>query len=113
MKITILHLPYKELNPNSRVYRAIKIRVARQAKDEVIALVREQGYFYPLKTAHLSITFISKDWRRRDMDNLLSALKSSIDGLVGTVLVDDSADQLSISLKYEHGHEYATVMEVE
>ncbi len=114
MKITILHLPYKELNPNSRVYRAIKIRVARQAKDEVIALVREQGYFYPLNKAHLSITFISKDWRRRDLDNLHSAMKSSLDGLVAAgVLVDDSADQLSISLKYEHGPEYATVMEIE
>ncbi|KKL24727.1 hypothetical protein LCGC14_2412410, partial [marine sediment metagenome] len=59
-----------------------------------------------------SITFYSKDRLRRDLDNLLSAMKPCIDGLVGSVLADDSADQLSITLKYEHGPEYATIMEI-
>ena len=113
MKITIPHLPYKELNPNARVYWALRHKVAQIAKDEVIALVREQGYFYPLKKAHLSITFYSKDKRRRDLDNLHSAMKASCDGLVAAgVIEDDAADKLSVSLKYEHANEYATVMEI-
>ncbi len=112
MKITIPHLPYPELNPNRKVHHMKRYRFAQIAKDEVIALVREQGYFYPLEKAHLSIIFYSKTYRRRDLDNLLSACKPCIDGLVGTVLVDDSADQLSISLEYYHASEDATVMEV-
>ncbi|KKM01988.1 hypothetical protein LCGC14_1788990 [marine sediment metagenome] len=114
MKITIPHLPYKDLNPNNKSYWPQKYAVAQVAKDEVISLLREQGYFTPLKKAHLSITFYSKDWIHRDLDNLLAAMKSSIDGVVAAgVIAGDDAERLSISLKYEHADEYATVMEIE
>ncbi len=113
MKITIPHLPYRELNPNSRVHWRTHRRVSREAKDEVIALVREQGCFYPLKKAHLSICFYVKDNRRRDIDNLLAAMKPCIDGLVAAgVIEDDAADVLSLSMYYYHDSENATTLAV-
>ena len=56
----------------------------------------------PMEKAHLTLTFHAADKRRRDIDNLLSACKAYIDGLVAAgVIVDDSADNLSFSLYYE------------
>jgi len=84
------------------------------AKDEVVAELRSQGCAQdPLwPKAHLTITFQAKDRRRRDLDNLVAACKPWIDGLVGEVIVDDSADRLSISASYEIGTEEQTRMEV-
>ena len=54
--------------------------------------------------AHITITWRSKDKRKRDVDNLLAAMKGSIDGLVHAgVIEDDSAKELSYTLYYEWG----------
>jgi Holliday junction resolvase RusA-like endonuclease len=50
---------------------------------------------------HLDITFIANDKRRRDLDNLIASCKPWIDALVGTVIVDDSADRLSLTASYQ------------
>ena len=47
-----------------------------------------------------TVTFWMPDRRRRDLDNLLAAMKPAWDGLVDAgLLADDNADQLSITLK--------------
>ena len=69
----------------------------------------------PLEKAHLTITFRASDKRRRDMDNLLSASKAYVDGLVAAgVIADDSSDNLSYSLYYEKNKEHAaTIFDIE
>jgi hypothetical protein len=51
-----------------------------------------------------SVTFVVKDSRRRDGDNLLSSIKAGIDGLVdGFLLKDDSMGALRLSIDLERG----------
>ena len=73
----------------------------------MLAYVLEQGRpNTPMERAHITITWRAKDKRTRDIDNLLGAMKGSIDGLVeASVIVDDSAKYISYSLYYEWGDE--------
>ena len=91
--ITIPHLPYPELNPNSRVFWADKARVVKIAKDEIGWLAKAQWHDEkPMMKARISYAFFTKDHRRRDLDNLLSACKAYQDGLieVGVLFYDDA-----------------------
>ena len=78
-------------------------------------LVLEKGRpRIPFNEAHITITWVAKDKRRRDIDNLFSSMKAYIDGLVfADVLVDDSADLVGYTLRYEHGDKDDTVIEIE
>ena len=94
-----------------------KLRAAKaEAKDELVALLIEQGCVQdPLwERAHLKLTFVAADKRRRDLDNLIAACKPWIDGLVGAsgVIVDDAADRLSIEPSYRIGENEQTILEV-
>ena len=70
----------------------------------------------PMQKAHITITWRSSDKRNRDIDNLLSAMKGTIDGLVvERVIFDDSAKHLSYTLYYEWGDEIEkdeTILEI-
>lgn len=45
---------------------------------------------------HLGITFHPPDKRRRDLDGMLSSIKSHLDGLADSLRVDDIRFELSI-----------------
>ena len=115
--IVLPHLPEKEASPNHTrgkdwggLYKAQKIQ-----HEEVIILVRNEGVpDEPWEKAHLHILWRAADKRRRDGDNLLSAMKGHIDGLHYSGLIkDDSAQILSISSDYEEAAEkYETIMEI-
>ena len=64
------------------------------------------------ESAHLDLTFKAADKRRRDLDNLIACCKPWIDALVGVVIVDDSADRLSLSARYERGEVEETVITI-
>ena len=64
------------------------------------------------ESAHLDLTFKAADKRRRDLDNLIACCKPWIDALVGEVIVDDSADRLSLSARYERGEVEETVITI-
>ena len=113
---TVPHLPPRQLSPNARLHWA-KLRAAKaEAKDELGALLIEQGGVQdPLwERAHLKLTFVAADKRRRDLDNLIAACKPWIDGLVGAsgVIVDDAYDRLSIEASYRIGENEQTILEV-
>lgn len=114
--ITLPGLPDPNLSPNSRVSWAVRYRATLVAKDEVVALVREQGWFRaPIQgKVVLKITWCPADRRRRDYDNLVGAMKPYIDALVvAGVLVDDNAGRLSLVLDYRPEVELRqTVMEL-
>ena len=84
------------------------------AKEEMYLCVLKQGRpRAALPKAHITITFIAKDKRRRDIDNLFASMKAYIDGLVyARVILDDSADRVSYTLRYERGDKDDTIIEV-
>ena len=113
---TVPHLPPRELSPNARLHWA-RLRAARaKAKDELTALLIEQGCRQdPLwEKARLRLTFISADKRRRDLDNLIASCKAWIDALTGTngVIVDDTHDRLTIEATYKLGDTEQTIIEI-
>ena len=119
MRITIPGLPPRDASPNARVHYMKLANVKRNMKDVMIASVLEMPSMdrpvEPMEKAHLTITFKASDNRRRDIDNLLSASKAYIDGLVAAgIIVDDSSDNLSFSLYYEKDKEHAaTIFDIE
>ena len=115
MNIELGHLPDRDLNQNKRLHHMQLYRAKRQSKDEAMALVLEQGRpDIPYEKAHITITWVAKDKRRRDPDNLFASMKPYIDGLVEAGLIaDDSAMHVSYTLKYELGEANNTIVEVE
>ena len=118
MKIVLPNLPPKEANPNNNSHYYTRSKVRREQQEQIIGYVLSISKRppEPLNKAHITITWKSADNRNRDIDNLLSAMKGSIDGLVeADVLVDDSAKHLSYTLFYEWGDdvtENETIIEI-
>ena len=115
MRLELGHLPDRDLSPNARMHHMQLYRAKRQAKDEAMALVLEQGRpGTPYEAAHITITWVAKDKRRRDPDNLFASMKPYIDGLVEAGLIeDDSAMHVSYTLKYERGDADNTILGIE
>jgi Holliday junction resolvase RusA-like endonuclease len=115
MKIELGHLPGRDLNPNKRLHYMNLYRAKDAAKQEAAFLALEQGRpAQPYEKARLTITWIAKDKRRRDIDNLFAAMKPYIDGLVAVGLIaDDSAMHVTYTLRYERGDKDNTIIEVE
>ena len=115
MRIELGHLPDPDLNPNKRLHY-MKLYVAkRNAKDVAMGLVLEQGRpATPYAKAHITVTWVAKDKRRRDVDNLFASMKPYIDGLVDSgLLTDDDAMHVSYTLRYERGTKDNAIIEVE
>lgn len=115
MKIELGHLPDPDLNPNKRLHWSELSRAKREAKELAMVLVLEQGRpSTPYDQAHITITWVAKDKRRRDIDNLFAAMKAYIDGLVHVGLIaDDSAMHVTYTLRYERGDKDNTIIKVE
>ena len=113
--LNLRHLPSRELSPNARLHFHAHYQAKLAAKEEMYLLVLEKGRpRIPFNEAHITITWVAKDKRRRDIDNLFASMKAYIDGLVfADVLVDDSADLVGYTLRYERGDKDDTVIEVE
>ena len=119
MKIVLPNLPPKEANPNNNSHYYTRSKVRREQQEQIIGYVLSISKRppEPLNKAHITITWKSADNRNRDIDNLFSAMKGSLDGLVSAgVIIDDSAKHVSYTLKYEWGdgiEESQTVIEIE
>tara|TARA_R100001086_G_scaffold23425_3_gene11124 strand:+ start:773 stop:1126 length:354 start_codon:yes stop_codon:yes gene_type:complete len=115
MRLELGHLPARDLSPNKRLHYMALYQAKREAKDEAMALVLQQGRpKTPYGKAHVTITWIAKDKRRRDTDNLFASMKPYIDGLVDSgLLTDDDAMHVSYTLRYERGEKDNTIIEVE
>ena len=113
--INLGHLPDPDLSPNKRLHYMGLYKAKAAAKQEAAALVLAQGKpAHPYERAHITITWIAKDRRRRDVDNLFASCKAYIDGLVAVgLLEDDDAMRVSYTLRYEQGDKDNTIIEVE
>jgi Holliday junction resolvase RusA-like endonuclease len=90
-------------------------RAKREAREQAGWLAKEAGVpAQPFQKAHITITFVSGDRIRRDIDNLFAAMKPYIDGIVDAgVIADDSALNVSYTIRYERGPEANTIIEIE
>ena len=115
MRIYLNHLPDPMLSPNKRLHWREKQKHASLAKEEAMLRAIKSGRpMSPYEKAHITITVVSKDKRKRDVDNLFSAMKSYIDGIGRAgVIKDDSADRVSYTIKYENGKEHNTIIDIE
>lgn len=116
LKIEIPHLPYPELSPNWRGFWVVKARAVKAAREEIGWLAKVQWHDEkPMMKARISYIFRQKDYRHRDIDNLLSACKSFQDGLidVGVLFLDDFAHLELGSVKVEVGDKEETIIAVE
>jgi crossover junction endodeoxyribonuclease RusA len=87
----VLPFPDPRLSPNRRNQHRYVTAVRDIARNTGFFAVKEAGLQVPDRTPlHLILTFHAPDNRRRDMDNLLSASKSTLDGMFQALGVDDS-----------------------
>ena len=115
MQIELGHLPNPDLNPNKHLHHMQVYHARKEAKEETMWLVLEKGRpQQAIENAHITITWVAKDKRRRDIDNLFAAMKAYIDGLVYVgLIVDDSAMHVTYTLRYERGDKDNTIIKVE
>ena len=117
MILHLRHLPDRDLNPNKRLHHMELYKAKHAAKMETYLRVYSDGHGRPptpYSLAHITITWVAKDRRRRDIDNLFASMKAYIDGLVySQVILDDSADRISYTLIYEHGDEDDTIIQID
>ena len=134
MRIELKHLPYH--GPNSKLYKKIEddpyyalspnsrkskhwgalSKAKEGAKDEIIAIIKQQERpSRPYNPAYITITWVVKDKKPRDIDNLGAAMKPYIDGIVAAgVIVDDSDKHVTYApFNYEYGSEEKTIIQVD
>ena len=115
MKIELDRLPDSNLSPNKRLHHMELYKAKAAAKMDAVMLVLSQGKpVRPYERAHIAITWVAKDKRRRDTDNLFSSMKAYIDGLVAVgLLEDDDTMHVGYTLRYKRGEKDNTIIEVE
>ena len=96
----VLPWPPSVLLPNSRSHWSKRAHAAKQCRltafaQTKLAGVRKGDFDLP---ASLKVTcvFAPPDHRKRDLDNMLSACKSLLDGVSDAVGIDDSKWQIAL-----------------
>lgn len=77
---------------NGRHWGAVHSAKGKRLADArllTVQAMRSTGYVPPEGTLALSITFHAPDRRRRDLDNLLAAMKPDFDGISQALGIDD------------------------
>ena len=95
MTIT-LPFPPAVLSPNSRVHWAKKAKAARVYKSDCVWALLPYKKLFQGKASFL-LTFHPPDNHRRDLDNMVAAMKHGLDALSFVCGVDDSQFQLTIA----------------
>lgn len=118
--IIVNHLPYSELYPNFHGHWSERAKAAKIARVEMgwmakAAIQERGGNWKPIENARISYEFTVSDWRKRDHDNLVAAMKSSQDGLIdaGVMMLDDAKHLQMATPVVKGGTEDRTVITVE
>ncbi len=84
-----LELPFNApLNLNARQHWAVRAKAAAEWKDAAIVLARA-AHIPHLQRFTVVLHYAPRDRRRRDVDNLVVALKPLVDGLVQAGVCED------------------------
>jgi crossover junction endodeoxyribonuclease RusA len=97
----VLPWPPKDLHPNARVHWAKRAKAAKKSRGEAWALTRlVEGrtlrIFDNTVRVPVSLTFCPPDRRKRDIDGMLSACKSQLDGFAEALMVNDNLFDLTL-----------------
>ena len=119
MNLTVeLPWPSPKLHPNARVHWAVKSKEAKKARKTAWYLTRQcEGrnlrIFDGTRRVPVALIFHPPDRRKRDLDGMLSASKSSLDGLADALMVNDNLFdlRLSVSEPVKGGKVVVTVFE--
>lgn len=91
---TVLVLPFPDpvLMPNKSLGKHWTVtRAARdKAKSDAFYLTKQAGWQGRDVSGCLKITFYCPDRRKRDLDNLVHAMKPALDGVAQAIGIDDS-----------------------
>lgn len=101
----ILPFPDPKLNPNRSkgTHWAVTTKARKQARETAFWLTKAAvAGGQQLSGLSLGIVFVQPDRRARDRDNLLAALKPSLDGIADALGVNDSHFE-PITLRREYG----------
>jgi len=95
--------PPSGLSPNARhSHWASLARAKKRFRDACFMTARTQGaqtfQAKPAGKVAVHLRFVPPDRRRRDLDNVLAAMKSGLDGLADAISVDDSRFALSADM---------------
>src|SRR5574343_158176 len=97
-----IHLPWppRTLSPNVQGHWAKKAS-AKKAYRSACRRAGEQGsgvggFLPPDALLRVSLRFCPPDVRRRDLDNLLAAMKSGLDGIADAIGIDDSRFRIAV-----------------
>ena len=87
--------PHKDLSPNARVHWAVKAKRAKAQRMAAFSLTLESKARIDWDgDIHVWIDFFQPDRRERDQDNMLSACKSTLDGMAEALGVNDKRFRL-------------------
>lgn len=92
MQRVIFPWPPKELSQNARNHWAVKARIKKQYRQICWVLALEAKLSAPTSVndpIYLRVSFFQPDRRHRDEDNMISAMKSGLDGLADALKVND------------------------
>ena len=92
MKIS-LQWPDPGLSPNARKHyrqKAQLVSVARQMAHLLTVITDQRASIPPDVPLETRLTFYPPDKRRRDIDNLLASMKSSLDGIFDALETNDN-----------------------
>jgi crossover junction endodeoxyribonuclease RusA len=103
MNRVYLPWPPRILWPNSRVHH-MALHRAKKQYGELCAwhcVLLKTKEMYDAERIAARITFFPPDRRRRDMDNMLAAIKAGIDSVAAHIGVDDSKWVMTLALAPE------------
>jgi crossover junction endodeoxyribonuclease RusA len=98
LTVTLPWFPH-ELSPNRKVHWAAKARAVKAYRNAVFHHTKESIRYTLLGMyeIELNIKFHPPTRHRYDLDNMLAAFKSGIDGISQAIGIDDSKFTISIS----------------
>jgi crossover junction endodeoxyribonuclease RusA len=88
----VLGWPPSALSPNSRTHWRKKAPISRAYREAAAWATKEAGAvpkFADVGPITLNIEFVPPDRRARDMDNMLSSIKSGLDGISDAIKIND------------------------
>lgn len=95
--------PHRKLNPNARIHFRERSKLVKQSREDAAWTVMQQTTQAERAAVGvgdgpvlLDITFRPPDKRRRDLDNMLSACKATLDGLADAFAIDDNRFEMAI-----------------
>jgi crossover junction endodeoxyribonuclease RusA len=113
--IIVLPYPNKELMPNRKngKHWAATVSVKNNAYSDAFYATKEKiKHKVPNEKMAITITFVQSDKRHRDLDNLLAASKSMLDGVATAIGIDDKLFE-PITIKRGYDKVAFTILELE